>query len=248
MRSMVTSCRRRTVLGGWYMQVTWTGSWWVHHARVGVSLENAGRKRNGGLSPFVAERHSGALLCCSSRRPPRSSSGTLCCSSALLHTFAYFVQRSKGKFAVLEHPAPPSKAHPDAPSIWYLTAIRLLALLPQSRLELIYQGYFGAASPKPTFLLCASAPSPLDDFGRSFRTRSNLPPPLAMGKSTSGAFTTFQLKEYPRGLNQLLAASFHWWTRRCQYLPTSLDHEQMNIINLFVSSIGQGHAGPDFCK
>ena len=161
---------------------------------------------------------------------------------------AYFLQWASGKFAVLEHPAPPSEDHPEAPSIWFLTAVKLLSLLPQSRLELLYQGHFGAVSPKPTALLCAAAPTPLSSFGLQFRTRSTLPPPLKMGNGSDGTFSTFQLKEYPQGLNRLLAAAFHWWTQQGPFQPSTLDHAQLDVISKFISSIGQGSAGPDFAS
>ena len=161
---------------------------------------------------------------------------------------AYFLQWARGKFAVLEHPAPPSEDHPEPPSIWFLTALKLLAMLPQSRLELINQGHFGAVSPKPTALLCAAAPAPLSAFSLQFRTRSSLPPPLKMGKDSSGVFNTFQLKEYPQGLNRLLSSAFHWWTLQGQHTPSTFDQAQLDVIQKFLSSIGQGSAGPDFAN
>ncbi len=50
---------------------------------------------------------------------------------------------------IMEHPAP-SKFVLEAPSVWKLAEIHWLELLPLAQRHLVYQGYYGAPSAKPT--------------------------------------------------------------------------------------------------
>lgn len=117
------------------------------------------------------------------------------------------------RVAVLEHPAPPDPER--IPSIWYLNATRAIRQLSNYTEVVIYQGLFGAVSPKPTCLGITSCTDPAKRLS-NFETTSVMPPPLKMGRGGHGReeFTTAQLKEYPEGLSRGLAQlSIDWWTR-----------------------------------
>lgn len=130
------------------------------------------------------------------------------------------------RVAVLEHPAPPDPER--IPSIWYLNATRAIRQLMNYTEVLIFQGLFGAVSPKPTCLGITSCTDPAKRLA-NFETTSVMPPPLKMGRGGQGhaEFTTAQLKEYPvyglsRGLAQL---SIDWWTKYSSEAPGCLDDE-----------------------
>ena len=161
---------------------------------------------------------------------------------------AYMAQWRQGRCAILEHPAEPSAtAHPTAPSIWRLRAFRLIAALPRSNRERLFQGFYEAKSPKPTDLLCAHCPEPLSTLADPMRTRQRLPPALRMGKTTEGRYETYELKEYPGPFNKMLAATFHWWWCNSAGLQAlDLTPEELQIVHRLHSFIGQGTIGPDY--
>lgn len=129
------------------------------------------------------------------------------------------VQASLCRIGVLEHPAPKDRSF--FPCVWELPAFCFLFGFENFTECTIWQGLFGAISPKPTNLGISGAISPLSTL-RAFETTSVLPPPLVMGKdpgskSQSGAgYATSALKEYPpalcRGLAQL---AIDWMTSHC---------------------------------
>lgn len=124
---------------------------------------------------------------------------------------AFIIQWMLGKYAMLEHPAPPDpERFPNAPSIWNLSVLDLLTKLPGICRNHIFQGHHGAKSPKPTCLMLAHGPM-LSQFARPFRTRMDLPPALRMGKveGGSGEYNTASLKEYPAELNILSIGGFN---------------------------------------
>ena len=126
------------------------------------------------------------------------------------------IQAMLSRIAVLEHPAPHKKEH--FPAIWHLPVVEALRILG-TFVELdIYQGYYGAVSPKPTRLGIAGCRAPGPIFAR-FYTTSTLPPPLKMGKG-KGEYNTAQLKEYPVAFSRALAQlSVEWWQRCCEGNP-----------------------------
>ena len=129
------------------------------------------------------------------------------------------------RVAVLEHPAPPDPER--IPSIWYLNATRAIRQLMNYTEVLIFQGLFGAVSPKPTCLGITSCTDPAKRLA-NFETTSVMPPPLKMGRGGQGhaEFTTAQLKEYPEGLSRGLAQlSIDWWTQYSSEAPGCLDDE-----------------------
>ena len=92
--------------------------------------------------------------------------------------------------------------HPDEPyddaslaSIWRLRVLRaMLALLPMRKLR-VWQGQFGAKSPKPTALMVhglRTLENRLEEQ-RSFE----MPATRSIGRTVEGTFATSELKEYP---------------------------------------------------
>eukprot|EP00438_Fugacium_kawagutii_P002074 Skav230758 [mRNA] locus=scaffold4515:66690:68417:+ [translate_table: standard] len=136
------------------------------------------------------------------------TANALLCFAVAVHVLLWI----QGRAAVTEHPDPPDPVrHPNAPSIWRLAVMTLLDALPANQSFCIYQGLFGAPSPKPTIFMGAHTDN-LEATGRKHQTRMTLPPPLAMGRHGGREYATFQLKEYPAALNAALAEIFqlHW--------------------------------------
>lgn len=122
------------------------------------------------------------------------------------------VQLVLGRVCVIEHPAPGKV--PNAASIWNLQVFKQLLRFPGIQELCIFQGYFGAISPKPTHFAVSNSPN-ARTLIESCRTVSILPPPLAMGKSgeAGSGFNTSQLKEYPGALSRGLARIALAWLR-----------------------------------
>eukprot|EP00438_Fugacium_kawagutii_P023838 Skav212423 [mRNA] locus=scaffold202:148776:151259:+ [translate_table: standard] len=146
----------------------------------------------------------------------------------------HLLQWAQGRAAITEHPEPPDpERFPTAPSIWRLAVMAILDHLPANHSYSIYQGYFGAASPKPTTLMGAH----VEDFrvtSVKHHVRKTLPPPLKMGRNGQGnAYATFQLKEYPAALNSALAEAFwnHW--HRAPLPPAPL-YPPDDVLQLFM--------------
>lgn len=68
-------------------------------------------------------------------------------------------------------------------SIWRLEILKFLAGLPQVQKLVVYQGFFGAVSPKPTTLLLAHAPETAADTFRQFQIRRLCPTNTSIGRS-----------------------------------------------------------------
>ena len=95
---------------------------------------------------------------------------------------------------LVEHPDEP-KDDASLASIWRLRVLRaMLALLPMRKLR-VWQGQFGAKSPKPTALLVyglQTLENRLEEQ-RSFE----MPATRSIGRQADGTFATSELKEYP---------------------------------------------------
>ena len=106
-------------------------------------------------------------------------------------------------FFVLEHPAPPHDAEAkDLPSSWKTGACELLLTHPEVFALDLWQGKFGAKSPKPTRFLCKGVPTlekRLTEYGNL-----PMPPPLQM-KKVNGMYSTAELKAYPERLCKALS-------------------------------------------
>lgn len=158
----------------------------------------------------------------------------------------FLSQWSVGAWACLEHPEKPKK--PKAPSIWATALLQVVIVLHGVQAQHLFQGYFSAASPKPTTLLTCNDQNRISLAEKDFRTCSHLPPPLLMGKDGSnGYFRTAKLKSYPRGLCRLLAYAFWAHTQsmtRDDAVPPS---PALDFFSSLVSDIqDHGVFGPDF--
>lgn len=111
---------------------------------------------------------------------------------------------------VIEHPGP--RHTTTVPCIWTLQVFKHLRRFPGLCEVDVYQGHYGAISPKPTRLAVSSvdrAKAILD----SFRTVAELPPALDMRRVQGQGYTTAQLKEYPPDFSRGLAALALEWLR-----------------------------------
>ena len=95
---------------------------------------------------------------------------------------------------LLEHPDEP-KDDASLASIWRLKVLRaMLALLPMRKLR-VWQGQFGAKSPKPTALMVHGLRT-LEERLEQQRS-SEMPATRSIGRTAEGIFATSELKEYP---------------------------------------------------
>ena len=113
------------------------------------------------------------------------------------------------RVAVLEHPAPPDPAR--IPSIWFLNATHAIKQLANYTEVLIFQGLFGAVSPKPTCLGITSCTDPAKRLA-SFETTSVMPPPLKMGRGGQGReeFHNSPTEGVPWGTLEGTCSAEHW--------------------------------------
>ena len=116
-----------------------------------------------------------------------------------------------GRICVIEHPAPGTDRVKQAASIWHLQVMKQLQRFPGIQEIMVFQGHFGAISPKPTHFAVSNAPE-AQVLIDGCRTTTVLPQALEMGKTKDNTtFNTSQLKEYPEGLSRGLAAiALHW--------------------------------------
>lgn len=114
------------------------------------------------------------------------------------------VQLTLGRICVIEHPAPGKI--PNAASIWSLAVFRQIMRFPGVAELFVFQGHYGAISPKPTHFAVSNSPN-AQQLLDSCRSVEILPPALVMGKTgeAGSGFNTSQLKEYPGALSRGLA-------------------------------------------
>ena len=117
-------------------------------------------------------------------------------------------QAVAGNLSFVEHPSegePRKQGTP--PCIWKLPVMKVMLQHPHMWLHHLYQGLYGARSPKPTSLLIVSDPSRkahIENVMEAGRTTSTMPPPLRMSRTATG-FSTAPLKRYPIGFCRALA-------------------------------------------
>ena len=111
-----------------------------------------------------------------------------------------------GKTAILEHPAE-DNVNCHQVCIWRLPVVCTLLRFQQCRRIRVFQGFFGAKSPKPTDLLCVNVTEKAEQMLLSGRTTA-LPQTASIGKGTQGEWLTTSLKEYPSDFCRLLANIF----------------------------------------
>eukprot|EP00438_Fugacium_kawagutii_P003816 Skav230263 [mRNA] locus=scaffold3387:126512:129952:- [translate_table: standard] len=110
-----------------------------------------------------------------------------------------------GGAAIIEHPACPHE-HGLA-SIWRTAPVRYLASLPGFEEVHLWQGHFGAKSPKPTQMLVLH----LESFAATLKQNQltqTLPTGRSIGLNQAGGWCTTSLKEYPPCLNLGMATAF----------------------------------------
>lgn len=152
-----------------------------------------------------------------------------------------------GTFAMLEHPVEPGST--TSASIWKLEVVKFLVGLPQVQKLVVYQGFFGAASPKPTTLLLAHATSEASETFRLHQCRRLCPKTSSIGRDQRGKFKTSALKAYPRALCMAIAAEWYAAVRRRDTAVTEGTipedfHEAVEALHS--AQIGESSMGPDF--
>ena len=153
-----------------------------------------------------------------------------------------------GICGVLEHPAEPPRA--ASPSIWKLPIFRYLAKQSQVKKLTIMQGYYGAASAKPTTLMFTHPPDGLERLFQNSRTQETLPLKASIGRQSDGSFATAGLKTYPRGLCSAIALA--WGHSFLKRTPTDVDMQPPAVYEKVFESLhsrigSEVMEGADFC-
>lgn len=122
-------------------------------------------------------------------------------------------QAARRRCSIVEHPAcpPPRACGTQPPSIWLLPIVKFLCRCQDLHEITVFQGFWGAASPKPTTLLIAAPNTTSQDIlglMNQNRTRSSLPPPLTMGRTDGGTYRTAPLKRYTAHFCKALGSVF----------------------------------------
>ena len=152
-----------------------------------------------------------------------------------------------GVYGVLEHPALPKSL--TSPSIWRLPVLQLLMRQQQILKTTIYQGFYGAKSPKPTDLLLVHPPADYQEILMRHRICDQLPEQTSIGLNKDGSFQTAELKTYPKAMCDALAAM--WGSHLCNCQPCAnekpLPDDFSEVVQALHSQIGESTLGPDFC-
>ena len=127
------------------------------------------------------------------------------------------VMIDKGKWATLEHPKDKDEDQPPCSqwrsSIWRIPAVQALRAHPRVDTFEVWQGLYGAVSPKPTTLL-HTGHARFQECLAEGKTHP-MPAVLELGRhKTEGEYATAQLKAYPSALCKCLATSFEEWSRQ----------------------------------
>ena len=126
----------------------------------------------------------------------------------------FFLQRltalgahiAHGGLFLSEHPGIP--ADPERPTTWRASLTELLRAHADVHLHHVNQWMWGAASVKPTGLLCLRMPRLLRSLYAHCVPGLRRPQQVAIGKDEAGAFRTSRLKEYPDALSAAFASAF----------------------------------------
>ena len=111
-----------------------------------------------------------------------------------------------GGLFLSEHPGIP--ADPERPTTWRASLTELLRAHADVHLHHVNQWMWGAASVKPTGLLCLRMPRLLRSLYAHCVPGLRRPQQVAIGKDEAGAFRTSRLKEYPDALSAAFASAF----------------------------------------
>ena len=160
--------------------------------------------------------------------------------------FAY-VSWGYGTFMALEHPSEPDSQR--SVSIWRLDILRFLEKQVTVRRWRIFQGHYGAPSPKPTDLMLVHPPGNFREILETHKSTSVLPTEASIGCTAKGAFRTGRLKEYPAALCRALAQmSFaHAMARGHDRECCDPSPKMGDMLESLRSVVGEGQIGPDFC-
>ena len=176
----------------------------------------------------------------------REARQTFVANLLMFFSLACFVIQMRFQyFGMLEHPSP--SRHPERPSIWRTLLWRLIEHFNCQRL-LIYQGLYGAPSPKPTCLSFTPARSWLAEELRSHQSQQEMPQETSIGKDSTGAYKTSRLKEYPGPLNFALASVFRRWHRDVHFCSDTARVLPPDLAQMFVQLEVAADAvlGPDY--
>ena len=159
---------------------------------------------------------------------------------------ALFALSIMDRAGLLEHPREPDSV--DAPSIWKLPIMQLLARMPNvAKLDLA-QRLYGATSSKPTTLLAVNSPSLLSIL-RGWQIAQDNPRHSNIGTDCSGNFKTTHLKEYPPALCAGLAEVSWQSTCTAPISPSVQLPESFLVIckRLHITAFSD-FLGPDFVQ
>ena len=138
----------------------------------------------------------------------------------IVMAFVHMLRLSR--FAMIEHPASSKLASETwLASIWKLFMTEVLSACGFVRKVEVFQGLFGAKSPKPTCLLFSLGSGiDVEELLRSYQTVEFLPRSLEMGfDKVLGEYSTASLKNYPGGLCRGISDVCQRWLE--VYLPTN---------------------------
>ena len=112
------------------------------------------------------------------------------------------------------------------------------------------QGYYGAASAKPTTLMFTHPPDGLERLFQNSRTQETLPLKASIGRQSDGSFATAGLKTYPRGLCSAIALA--WGQSFLKRTPTDVDMQPPAVYEKVFESLhsrigSEVMEGADFC-
>ena len=137
----------------------------------------------------------------------------------IMMAFIHMLRLSR--FAMVEHPATSKLASESwLASIWRLFMTEILSANTSVKKIEIFQGLFGAISPKPTCLLFSVGEGiNVEAILKACQTVEVLPRSLEMGfDSSKGEFNTASLKNYPGSLCRGISTVCQRWLD--EYLPT----------------------------
>ena len=161
------------------------------------------------------------------------------------------------RFAMIEHPAEPQDATERwIASIWRLYVVECLQRHGWVQRITLYQGHFGAKSPKPTTLLygCGNQFS-AELLMQQRQTVATLPKALEMGRCGT-EFATASLKNYPKDLCVAMSVVLQTWlqcyvSHSIADLPTTTsDHQEFDsfVQNLLVHFNFDAQRGADCAR
>ena len=161
----------------------------------------------------------------------------------LFSFLCFLLQQVGGHFGMLEHPEPSSDA--KKPAIWRTQIWRLLESY-NTQTICVFQGLYGAVSPKPTRLAFTPQQADLKMTLSKYQTTDTLPKASSIGLSEDGSFKTAQLKEYPAALNRALAGVFSRWHHNVKTSePIALPEDLQALLRQFEVT-AESCMGPDY--